>query len=49
MVVSPLATFCAPLKIWHDRRNLPPGLEELSLECERGQRQLTVLDVVSKP
>jgi len=35
----------APLKVWHDYRNPPAGLVELSSACERGERPVTLFDI----
>jgi len=34
-------TVFAPLKIWHDPQEIPPGLVQVSQACENGQRPVT--------
>ncbi len=36
--------FFAPLKIWHAYPDVPPGVQELSRACERGERPVTWVD-----
>lgn len=35
----------APVKIWHDYRDPPSGLAEMSLACEHGKRPVTFFDM----